>query len=161
VVRIDDTERLNSGAVSGLEDEQASYWCFAIILDEGPGRDNLDPFSWGPVEVGAMGAIMLGPRLQAVLSIKGVDNEEHGRPLRNLLVAQSYTGQSLGVPVLTRVHAHTRQVAGRKPPAGPTPVSAGPDAAPPEKLEDAGARSVLRLIGNRNVPVLGPGETLL
>jgi hypothetical protein len=105
MIRIDVAERLHSGAVRGLEDEQASERCFTIVFDEGPCRDNLNPFRRGPVEVGAMGAIMLGPRLQAVFSIKGVDNEKHNRPLGSLLIAPSYTGQPTFPPVISAIVA--------------------------------------------------------
>jgi hypothetical protein len=104
MIRIDVAERLHRGAVGGLEDEQAPERCFTIVFDERPCRDNLDPFRRGPVEVGTMGAIMLGPRLQAVFSIKGMDNEEHGRTLGSLLVA-SYTGQPTFPPVIPAIVA--------------------------------------------------------
>jgi hypothetical protein len=151
MIRIDVAERLHSGAVGGLEDEQASDRCFTIVFDEGPCRDNLNPVRRGPVEVGAMGAIMLGPRLQALFSVKGMDNEKHSRPLE--VCSSRYL-----IPV---AYFSIRHPGDRRSLTLAKAVSTGPSAAALEKLEHARGRSVLRLIGNGTIPILGPGEALL
>ena len=89
MIRIDFAERFHRGAVSGLEDKQASQRFFTIIFDKGSCRNNLDPFGRRSVKVGAMVAIMLGTGLQPVFLIKRVDHEEHSLPLRNRLAAPS------------------------------------------------------------------------
>ena len=52
----------------------------AVVRHEGPGGNDLDALLGGPIQVGPVVTVVLGPRLNAVFLVESMNNEEHGHP---------------------------------------------------------------------------------
>jgi hypothetical protein len=81
MIRIAARERIDRSAVRGVDDENASDRCFAVVRHQCARRHHVNHMLIGAVEMDAVIAVMLGAGRQNVFFVERVDDEQQAPSL--------------------------------------------------------------------------------